>query len=131
MWKAGEEYLKRHGRGPLGAGPNAANLPWCRQQGGMGMPGALGRTVEATEGCWRCQGFAGAAITSTAALSDAKRSPFSEETPKTFAKTSAETALDRTLSAKFCENFTKITDFSNLFFAKILRLQRCKSMQIW
>ena len=45
MWKAGEEYLKRHGRGPLGAGPNAANLPWCRQQGGTGMPGALGRTV--------------------------------------------------------------------------------------
>ena len=30
----------------------------------------------------------------------------------------------------FCWNFTKIADFSNRFFAKILRLQRCKSMQI-
>ena len=30
----------------------------------------------------------------------------------------------------FCWNFTKITDFSNWFFAKFLRLQRCKRMQI-
>ena len=34
--------------------------------------------------------------------------------------------------AKFCLIFTKIiAEFSNRFFAKILRLQRCKSMQIW
>ena len=32
--------------------------------------------------------------------------------------------------ANFCRIFTKISDFSNRFFAKILRLQRCKSMQI-
>ena len=32
--------------------------------------------------------------------------------------------------AKFCWIFTKIADFSNRFFAKILRLQRCKRMQI-
>ena len=31
---------------------------------------------------------------------------------------------------KFCWIFTKIADFSNRFFAKILRSQRCKSMQI-
>ena len=30
----------------------------------------------------------------------------------------------------FCWIFTKIAVFSNRFFAKILRLQRCKSMQI-
>ena len=30
----------------------------------------------------------------------------------------------------FCWNFTKIAVFSNRFFAKILRLQRCKRMQI-
>ena len=30
----------------------------------------------------------------------------------------------------FCWIFTKIADFSNRFFAKILRLQRCKRMQI-
>ena len=30
----------------------------------------------------------------------------------------------------FCCNFTKIAVFSNRFFAKILRLQRCKRMQI-
>ena len=30
----------------------------------------------------------------------------------------------------FCWNFTKIADFSNRFFAKILRSQRCKRMQI-
>ena len=29
-----------------------------------------------------------------------------------------------------CSIFTKIADFSNQFFAKILRLQRCRSMQI-
>ena len=32
--------------------------------------------------------------------------------------------------AKCCWIFTEIADFSNLFFVKILRLQRCKSMQI-
>ena len=32
--------------------------------------------------------------------------------------------------ANFCWNFTKIAEFSNRFFAKILRLQRCKRMQI-
>ena len=32
--------------------------------------------------------------------------------------------------AIFCWNFTKIAVFSNRFFAKILRLQRCKRMQI-
>ena len=32
--------------------------------------------------------------------------------------------------ANFLLNFHKIADFSNRFFAKILRLQRCKRMQI-
>lgn len=46
MWRAGEEYLLKHGRGPSQGGPNAPDLPWCRKQGNSGMPGALGRSVE-------------------------------------------------------------------------------------